>query len=124
MRLSTWSPRLSAARSTRSLDRPQGMRLRVLGLGPIWMALSAWVGAAPAAGGSSTSPNCIWVADILVPDLAGWRRERLPEYPDAAFFDLAPDWVCEVLSPGTRRIDQVGKRVIYAREGVGHLWVR
>ena len=61
-------------------------------------------------------------SDILVPDLAGWRRERLPEYPDAAFFDLAPDWVCEVLSPGTRRIDQVGKRVIYAREGVGHLW--
>ena len=61
--------------------------------------------------------------DIVVPDLAGWRRERLPEYPDAAFFTLPPDWVCEVLSPSTRRIDLHGKRPIYAREGVGHLWL-
>ena len=61
-------------------------------------------------------------ADIVVPDLAGWRRETMPDYPDAAYFDIAPDWVCEVLSPSTRRIDQGGKRDIYAREGVGHLW--
>ena len=60
--------------------------------------------------------------DILVPDLAGWRRERLPEFPDTAFFTLAPDWVCEVLSPSTRDLDRHGKRPIYAREGVGHLW--
>src|SRR5580700_3070151 len=38
--------------------------------------------------------------DVLVPDLAGWRRERMPELPDAAAIELAPDWVCEVLSPG------------------------
>ena len=61
--------------------------------------------------------------DVLVPDLAGWRRERLSEYPEAAFFELFPDWVCEVLSPGTRRIDQVVKRRIYAREGVAHIWL-
>ena len=61
--------------------------------------------------------------DILVPDLAGWRRERMPEYPDTAYFTLAPDWVCEVLSPSTRRLDLHGKRPIYAREGVGHLWL-
>ncbi len=60
--------------------------------------------------------------DILVPDLAGWRRERMPEYPDAAWFGIAPDWVCEVLSPGTRKIDLFAKRPIYAREGVAHLW--
>ena len=60
--------------------------------------------------------------DVLVPDLAGWRRERLPTYPRTPFFDLAPDWVCEVLSPSTRRIDLTSKRGIYAREGVGHLW--
>ena len=60
--------------------------------------------------------------DIVVPDLAGWRRETMPEYPDAAFFDIAPDWACEVLSPSTRRIDQNEKRTIYAREGVSHLW--
>ena len=61
--------------------------------------------------------------DILVPDLAGWRRERMPEYPDTAWVTLAPDWVCEVLSASTRRLDLHGKRPIYAREGVGHLWL-
>ena len=61
--------------------------------------------------------------DILVPDLAGWRRERMPDYPDTAYFSLAPDWVCEVLSPSTRRLDLHGKRPVYAREGVGHLWL-
>ena len=60
--------------------------------------------------------------DILVPDLGGWRRETMPVYPDAAFFDIAPDWACEVLSPSTRRIDTTAKRDIYAREGVSHLW--
>ena len=61
--------------------------------------------------------------DILVPDLAGWRRERMPDYPDVAYFTLAPDWACEVLSASTRKIDLHGKRPIYAREGVGHLWL-
>ena len=57
-----------------------------------------------------------------MPDLAGWRRETMPEYPTGAYFDCTPDWVCEVLSPSTRAIDLGGKRDIYAREGVGHLW--
>ena len=61
--------------------------------------------------------------DILVPDLAGWRRERMPDYPDAAYFTLAPDWVCEVLSASTRNVDLHGKRPVYARERVGHLWL-
>ena len=60
--------------------------------------------------------------DIVVPDLAGWRRETMPEYPDAAYFTIAPDWTCEVLSPSTRRLDQSEKRDLYAREGVLHLW--
>lgn len=60
--------------------------------------------------------------DILVPDLAGWSRERMPQLPDLPFLELAPDWVCEVLSPSTERIDRTKKRAIYAREGVGHLW--
>ena len=60
--------------------------------------------------------------DILVPDLAGWRRERMPDFPDTAFATLAPDWVCEVLSRSTRNLDRHGKRPVYAREGVGHLW--
>ena len=60
--------------------------------------------------------------DILVPDFAGWRRETMPVYPDAAYFEIKPDWACEVLSPSTRRVDLVDKRSIYAREGVGYLW--
>jgi Uma2 family endonuclease len=62
-------------------------------------------------------------ADVLVPDLAGWRRSRLPAIPDAAFLTLAPDWVCEVLSPSTERMDRVTKLTIYAREGVSHAWL-
>ncbi len=61
--------------------------------------------------------------DILVPDIAGWRRQRMPEAPITAYFELAPDWVCEVLSPSTRRLDLGGKRAAYAREGVNFLWL-
>ena len=55
--------------------------------------------------------------DVLVPDLAGWRRERMPEFSGPAHFPLAPDWVCEVLSASTRKVDLQGKRPIYVREG-------
>lgn len=61
-------------------------------------------------------------ADVLVADLCGWRRERLPVYPDTAAIDLAPDWVCELLSPGTRRFDMTEKRDLYGLSGVRHLW--
>jgi len=62
-------------------------------------------------------------ADIPVPDLAGWRRERMPTLQNVAYFELAPDWVCEVVSPSTALVDRVRKVPIYAREGVGHLWL-
>ncbi|MDR2155648.1 MAG: Uma2 family endonuclease [Burkholderiaceae bacterium] len=61
--------------------------------------------------------------DVLVPDLAGWRRERMPVLPDTAWFDLAPDWVCEILSPGTARLDRIEKMPIYAAAGVRRLWL-
>jgi Uma2 family endonuclease len=61
--------------------------------------------------------------DVLVPDIAGWRRERLPAVPDEPYLTLAPDWVCEVLSPSTERLDRGAKLRIYAREGVGHAWL-
>lgn len=68
-------------------------------------------------------PELHLAEDILVPDVAGWRRERVPDYPDTAYFTLAPDWVCEVLSPSTRKLDLRLKRPVYAREGVRHLWL-
>ncbi|QRK11200.1 Uma2 family endonuclease [Archangium violaceum] len=61
--------------------------------------------------------------DVLVPDLAGWRRERMPEMPQVVGFTLAPDWVCEVLSPSTAALDREKKMKVYAREGVRHLWM-
>ena len=61
--------------------------------------------------------------DVLVPDLAGWRRERMAELPDTAYFTLAPDWVCEVLSASTRKLDLHEKRPVYAREEVPYLWL-
>ena len=60
---------------------------------------------------------------MLVPDIAGWRRERLPAVPDEPYLTLAPDWVCEVLSASTERIDRGPKLRIYAREGVAHAWL-
>ena len=60
--------------------------------------------------------------DILVPDIVGWRRERMPKLPDVAYFTQSPDWACEILSPLTRTLDVGMKRAIYAREGVAHLW--
>ena len=68
-------------------------------------------------------PELHFDEEIVVPDLAGWRRERMPEYPDTAYFTLAPDWVCEVLSASTRKVDLHEKRPIYAREGVPYLWL-
>ena len=61
--------------------------------------------------------------DVVVPDIAGWRRERMPELPTGAYITLAPDWVCEVLSPSTRTLDLGGKRAVYARERVSYLWL-
>src|SRR5258708_1593356 len=51
---------------------------------------------------------------VMVPDLAGWRRERMPAVRDVAYFTLAPDWVCEVLSKGTAKVDRSEKLPLYA----------
>jgi Uma2 family endonuclease len=61
--------------------------------------------------------------DVLVPDLAGWRRSRMPVRSNVPSFTLAPDWVCEVLSPSTVRLDRTLKKQLYAREGVEFVWL-
>ena len=68
-------------------------------------------------------PELHFGVDVVVPDIAGWRRERMPTVPAAAYFTLAPDWLCEVLSPSTESIDRRKKLPIYAREGVAHAWL-
>ena len=62
-------------------------------------------------------------ADILVPDLAGWKVERYPEEEPHNWISVAPDWICEVLSPGTVKRDKMEKMPIYARHGIPYLWV-
>jgi Uma2 family endonuclease len=110
-------------------------------------------------------PEIHLMGDILVPDIAGWRRERMPRLPagqssdtdnvtdsaalpvsltpnpspacgrgelneslrdyiqDAAWFDLAPDWLREILSPSTARVGRAEKLPIYARWGVSPVWL-
>ena len=68
-------------------------------------------------------PELHFGEDVLVPDIAGWRRERLPAPPAVAHLALAPDWLCEVLSPSTEAVDRAKKLKIYAREGVSHVWL-
>lgn len=62
-------------------------------------------------------------AQVMVPDLAGWRRERMPNLPETAWFERAPDWVCEILSPSTAQTDRSIKMPLYAEHRVGHLWL-
>lgn len=61
--------------------------------------------------------------DIMVPDIAGWRRTSMPELPETAWFELTPDWACEVLSPSTASDDRALKMPRYARYGVVHFWL-
>jgi len=77
-------------------------------------------------------PGGWWILDepelhlgehVLVPDLAGWRRERMPVLPTEAFFTVAPDWVCEVLSPSSGRIDRMRKLPIYLEHEVTWAWL-
>ena len=61
--------------------------------------------------------------DAMVPDIAGWRRERMPDYPNTSGCEVSPDWLCEIQSPSTARYDRVKKLPIYARHGVQHVWL-
>jgi Uma2 family endonuclease len=61
--------------------------------------------------------------DIVRPDLAGWRRTRLPHPGAMRPIDVAPDWVCEVISPSAAARDRVIKRDLYARHRIPHYWL-
>ena len=68
-------------------------------------------------------PELRFPDDVVVPDIAGWKKERMPVYPDVKQFKLSPDWVCEVLSPSTARHDKISKLQIYAENKVPHYWI-
>jgi Uma2 family endonuclease len=68
-------------------------------------------------------PELHVVGQIMVPDLAGWRRDRMPALPDVSAFELAPDWVCEVLSPATEALDRSLKMPRHADAGVSWAWL-
>lgn len=69
-----------------------------------------------------TEPELHLGPHVVVPDIAGWRRERIEPFPDGAFLEIAPDWIAEVLSPSTRAVDRTDKLAIYAEYGVKHCW--
>jgi Uma2 family endonuclease len=82
--------------------------------------------------GGAAKPGGWWILDepelhlgddVLVPDLAGWRHDRMPVVPNVAAFEQAPDWACEVISPPTSAIDRGRKMRVYARERIAHLWI-
>ncbi|HEX2570155.1 MAG TPA: Uma2 family endonuclease [Polyangia bacterium] len=103
--------------------RPAGPHTKVtsvLGvvLGPMWQGLGG-----PGGWLILDEPELHFGDDVLVPDLGGWRTDRMPDVPDEPFFTLAPDWVCKVLSPSTGVLDRKRKLPIYLREGVGHVWL-
>ncbi len=77
-------------------------------------------------------PGGWWILDepeihlkdqVVVPDVAGWKRERLPKPAGTTYFSLAPDWACEVLSPSTVRYDRISKLKIYAENKVPYYWI-
>lgn len=83
-------------------------------------------------GDGGGGPGGWWIIDqpelhvagqVLVPDLAGWRRATMPEFPSTAAFEVPPDWVCEVLSPKNGRVDRYKKMPKYASFGVTHAWL-
>lgn len=106
------SPR-PAARATRSASRLGGLLTPPFDVGAGgpggWIILD--------------EPEIHIGGEAAVPDLAGWRRERMPELPDVAAFELSPDWACEVLSPSTEAFDRGEKMPLYARWGVRHSWL-
>ncbi|MFH0824641.1 MAG: Uma2 family endonuclease [Pseudomonadota bacterium] len=91
------------------------------------------IGVGPAYGMGGTRGPGVWIIlfepeiklseDILVPDLAGWKEDRLPREEETNWISVSPDWVCEIISDSSIRVDRIRKTAIYAREGIPYFWV-
>jgi Uma2 family endonuclease len=82
-----------------------------------------WGGGGPGGWWIIDEPELHLQGHILVPDLAGWRKESMPELPDTAWFEIVPEWTCEILSPSTAQKDRMIKMPLYAELGVEHFWL-
>jgi len=110
---------------------PKGRHVRIASM--LGSRLGVSFGLHP--GPTSDGPGGWWIFDepechlpldrrVLRPDIAGWRRERMPEPPsDTHKFLTVPDWVCEVLSPSTQSHDMLRKMPIYLAAGVSWAWI-
>ncbi|WP_147448562.1 Uma2 family endonuclease [Corallococcus terminator] len=85
--------------------------------------LSSLLGRSPEGWWWTSEPRLLLGQDVLVPDLAGWVGGRPPTMPNGSFIDRAPDWICEVLSPATAKLDLATKLPRYASAGIHHAWV-
>lgn len=68
-------------------------------------------------------PEIKLAKNYLVPDIAGWKRERFPHSEETNWISVSPDWITEILSPSTVRVDRIKKMAIYAKHGVSYLWL-
>lgn len=81
------------------------------------------LGCGPRDGAAVSGLSALLGPPVVVPDLAGWRRERMRTEPEAVYIETPPDWVCEILSPSTARLDRGPKRRICAEAEISHLWL-
>ena len=70
-------------------------------------------------------PEIHFVLDIevMAPDIAGWRREKMPSLPQGHKFEVVPDWICEIFSPSSKSMDREEKMPLYAQYGVPYAWL-
>jgi Uma2 family endonuclease len=108
----------------RTLPRPRPRHVRAAGvLGARLLRTFGWdAGDGPGGWVILHEPELRLGDEIRAPDLVGWRLERYEE-PEDNPITLLPDWICEVLSPTTARSDRTEKMPLYAKHGVGHLWI-
>ncbi|HEV7921259.1 MAG TPA: Uma2 family endonuclease [Thermoanaerobaculia bacterium] len=104
--------------------RPSGRHVRVSSrLGAVLTNAFDFGNGGPGGWWILDEPELHLGANVMVPDIAGWRREHMPAMPDDHRFRITPDWVCEILSPSTTQFDLRRKLPIYADHGVPYTWV-
>ncbi|MFL5318949.1 MAG: Uma2 family endonuclease [Myxococcaceae bacterium] len=105
--------------------RPGPRHAQVIGVlnALLWTHLQSASADRPSTWRFLIEPELHFGPNAVVPDVAGWRASRMPTLPETAFIELAPDWICEVASPSTAKLDRKKKLPLYAKAGVNHVWL-